>query len=138
MLIEGESARAIWRWLHFTPAELECHDDTHALKIDTDSLDRLERLREEFGASLRITSGYRTPAHNVRVSRTGPHGPHTTGRAYDIAVMGDAAYRLVGLAIPLGFTGIGIHQRGPHAGRYVHLDDIAPSDGVTRPWVWSY
>jgi zinc D-Ala-D-Ala carboxypeptidase len=37
------------------------------------------------------------------------------------------------LAFKLGFTGIGVQQKG--SGRFIHLDTM---EGGTRPTVWSY
>ena len=56
-----------------------------------------------------ITSGYRCPLHNSNVSSTGLRGPHVTGKAADIAVMGEDAHRLlrIALADPV-ITGVGI------------------------------
>ena len=53
---------------------------------------------------MRVTSGYRTPEHNRRVSRTGYEGPHTTGRAVDVAAFGERALRIVRIALAHGFS----------------------------------
>ncbi len=96
---------------------------------------RLERLRQAFGKPMRLSSAYRCPDYNARVSHTGLTGPHTTGRAVDVLISGEEAYRLVQLALEYGFTGIGIAQRGPYERRFIHLDDL---EGDLRPRVWSY
>jgi hypothetical protein len=38
----------------------------------------------------------------------------------------------------LGFTGIGIKQKGPGLSRFVHLDMILPAGRHPRPRLWSY
>jgi hypothetical protein len=55
---------------------------------------------------------------------------HSRGIAVDIAIQGPEAVRLLDLALELGFTGIGVQQKGD--GRFLHLD--------TRdtPAIWSY
>jgi hypothetical protein len=37
-----------------------------------------------------------------------------------------------------GFAGIGISQKGPAAGRFVHIDMMQESETRPRPWIWSY
>ena len=130
-----------WRWPHFTARELACQG-SGALLVVPDFLDRLERVRVALDRPLRVTSGYRSPAHNARVSTTGRDGPHTTGRAIDLACHGRVYLDLLALALDEGFTGIGSHQRGPWAGRYLHLDDLdaawARGQGTRRPHGWTY
>jgi uncharacterized protein YcbK (DUF882 family) len=96
----------------------------------------LDRLREVYGKPLIVTSGYRCPQHNQRVSSTGPSGPHTTGLAVDLGVSGREAVTVLRLALSLGFTGIGVQQKG--GGRFLHLDMVPDSHGHKRPWIWSY
>ena len=119
---------------NFSPDELRC-SHTGLLEINPASLARLQRLRDEYGAVMPVTSGYRHPSHPIEAAKPAP-GPHTTGQAFDIRVMGGGALRLVALAVKHGFTGIGIQQKG--AGRFVHLDDLTDSPGRPRPWIWSY
>jgi zinc D-Ala-D-Ala carboxypeptidase len=124
-------------WPHFPAAELSCrHCHTH--RMQADFMDRLERLRTAFARPLVLSSAYRCGVYNERVSTTGPHGPHTTGRACDIQISGPAAYELLALAVDLGFTGIGVSQKGPHGSRFLHLDDLPASGQAPRPAVWSY
>jgi len=124
-----------WPWPNFTPEEMACRGSGELLVVPV-FMERLQRLRAAFGRPMPVTSGYRTPAHNARVSSTGTDGPHTTGRAVDIAVSGSDAFELVRLALACGFTGIGVRQRGAWNGRFIHLDDIE-SPGI-RPRIWSY
>jgi uncharacterized protein YcbK (DUF882 family) len=101
-----------------------------------DFMDKIERLRVAYGKSLKVTSAARCPEHNAKVSGTGRTGPHTTGRAIDLAVDRGDAYRLTQLAFELGFTGIGWQQKG--GGRFVHIDDLQDAPGQPRPTCWSY
>jgi zinc D-Ala-D-Ala carboxypeptidase len=124
-------------WPHFRAAELVCrHCQTHHMQAEF--MERLEGLRAAFGRPLVLSSAYRCGVYNTRVSSTGLQGPHTTGRACDIRISGPAAYELLALAVDLGFTGIGVQQKGPHGGRFLHLDDLAVSGQAPRPAVWSY
>lgn len=122
------------RWPNFRSNELACPCCGRA-DMEPAFMDRLQSLRTAFGAPLAVTSGFRCPEHNAQVSSTGPAGPHTTGRAVDIAVRGAEALSVINLALPLGFTGLGVAQKG--AGRFLHLDDLeAPR--FPRPNLWSY
>lgn len=106
-------------------------------RVQPDFRLRLNVLRETCGFPLPITSGYRTPEENMRISTTGANGPHTTGRAVDIGISGENVHKLIVLALDAGFTGIGLKQHGPLSGRYVHLDDLTGPD-YPRPRIWTY
>ena len=121
---------------NFTREELACKH-CGRMDIPQSSIDRLQALRDRVGHVLRITSGFRCPEHNNVVSSTGRTGPHTKG-AFDIAIYGDDAYHLVQAAIELGFTGIGVSQKGQVEKRFIHVDDLPDEDGQTRPTIWSY
>lgn len=128
---------AIWRWPNFSPQELACKGSGSIL-IVPETLDRLQMLRDQVGP-LAVSSGYRSPAHNNAVSRTGHDGPHTTGRAFDLKVSHGTSFEVLAIAPGLGFTGIGVRQKGPRAGRFIHLDDLGNEDTKgPRPTVWSY
>lgn len=133
-------------------------------KMDEGTLKRLDDLRHHCGFSFTITSGYRCPEYNNRVSRSGLHGAHTTGQAVDIARSGAQAELIMALAPLFGFRGIGANQKGAHKNRFVHIDDVgteisayelmpdavnaivehlkrrgtAATKGITRPMAWSY
>ncbi len=109
-----------------------------ARRMDDTFMSRLDSLRRVCGFPLGISSGYRCPVHNSAVSSTGDSGPHTTGRAVDIPIVGSRAYRIITEAQTLGFTGIGVKQSGPHKYRFIHLDDLGNEVAGPRPWVWSY
>ncbi len=97
----------------------------------------LDELRQRCGFPFVITSGYRSPEYNARVSESGLTGAHTTGKAADILVSGDKAYRLLQEAMNMAvFTGIGIDQKGEN--RFIHLDICTVADGLPRPIIWSY
>jgi uncharacterized protein YcbK (DUF882 family) len=127
-----------WSWPHIDPAREWACRGTGKLLLDTEFLDLVEDLRTLCGWPLIITSGYRTPMYNASVSTTGLTGPHTTGRALDIRIYGHRAFLLIIHAMTLGFTGIGVSQKGAHASRFVHLDMVPDGPGAPRPWVWSY
>jgi len=127
------------RWPNFTPKEMAersegWEDGVTPMWIDEIFMDSLQALRDKFGP-LPISSGYRSPDYNNRISSTGRDGPHTKGRAADILLYGKDAFGLLAAIGPYGFTGVGIKQTGPYKSRFVHLDNLP---GPNRPWVWSY
>lgn len=123
---------------HFSDDELKCQCGCGRMEITPNFLDKLEALRECYGKPIRISSGYRCPAHNAGVSHTGARGPHTIG-AVDIPVSGGEAYDLLRAAWVVGFSGIGMSQHGKHASRFIHLDDCDITDSrIPRPMLWSY
>ena len=118
---------------YFSEAELKCKCGCGEAKTDLDFLSLLDLLREEFGKPVILSSAYRCPEYNAKVSSTGANGPHTTGKAVDILARGTDAYTIMKIATKLGFTGIGVSQRG--VSRFIHLDTLVND---MRPWVWSY
>jgi zinc D-Ala-D-Ala carboxypeptidase len=116
---------------NFAAAEFNCtHCGKNAMKPEF--LSRLQELRTAFGKPMRVTSGYRCPLHAMEAKKASP-GAHASGLAVDIAVDGTAAYEVLRLAFAMGFTGIGVNQKG--GGRFIHLDTMT---GSPRPNVWSY
>lgn len=123
-------------WPYFSNSEL-VSPDTGRHEMDEHFMFRLVLLRERLGFPLRINSAYRSREHNARVGGSS-RSAHMVGKAVDISISHDDAYRLVRMALLLGFTGIGISQRGDHNGRFVHLDDLEKAPGISRPAIWSY
>jgi len=122
---------------HFSDRELRCRHCYENL-VDDGFLHFLETLRSRVGIPLVVSSGYRCPVHNAAVSTTGAHGPHTTGKAVDILIAGEDAFRLIRFALALQATGIGVKQKGPVGSRFIHLDILTEQEGFPRPRFWSY
>lgn len=118
---------------NFSEAEFRCKH-TRQCTMHPDFMARLQKLRVTFGKPMVISSGYRDPTHPVEARKASP-GAHAMGRAADVAVAGEDAYRLVAFALMHGFTGIGVQQKG--GGRFIHLDDVPPGV-LPRPTIWSY
>jgi len=119
---------------HFSYEELRC-PCCGRCPMDMDYMEELEELRAAYGKPMVVSSGYRCPDHNDKVSSTGRNGPHTTGCAVDVLVSGHDAHLLTGLAFAHGFTGVGVSQKGEHGKRFIHLDRL---HNANRPWIWSY
>jgi uncharacterized protein YcbK (DUF882 family) len=122
---------------HFSNKDLACPCcRTNGMRIHF--LRELEILRIWWGRPLTLSSAFRCPAHNARVSKTGESGPHTKGLAVDVLVSGQDAFRFLKYAIASGFPGIGINQAGPMGSRYIHIDMCEDSAEFKRPRVWTY
>ena len=118
-------------WVNFKPKEFEC-SHCNILKISSDLMDFIQTARDNLGPLI-ITSAYRCQDHNNSVSKTGPNGPHTTGKAVDISVK-DSQHRkqLITYFAPK-VTGLGI------AKSFIHIDLLDEEDGFTmRPNSWVY
>lgn len=120
---------------YFSLDEFACKHCRQNL-IDHAFVQELDDLRHNLGFPLVISSGYRCPDHNAKVSSTGRTGPHTTGRAADIAVSHARAHEVLQVAMTMGFSGIGVNQKG--SSRFIHLDVLPDAPGQPRPTVWSY
>jgi len=120
---------------YFTYAEFDQKgvEGSGEIHMDRRFLQYLDALRHKCGFPFIISSGYRSPEYNARVSSTGLTGPHTSGKAADVSVSRENAYRVLENAFELGcFTGIGINQKGE--GRFIHLDTIQRPHST----VWTY
>lgn len=105
--------------------------------MDEAFMQKLLQLRKQYGKAIALSSAYRSKEHNTSVGGA-PQSPHIYGKAVDILVYGTDAYRIVHLALQLGFTGIGVSQKGDPAKRFIHLDTMESSSSVLRPTIWSY
>jgi zinc D-Ala-D-Ala carboxypeptidase len=124
----------ILRWRYFDPAtdaKLSC-SCCNVMGMDDKFMQALDAIREECGFPFRVNSAYRCPAHNSAVSSTGERGPHTTGRAIDIAAASSSArLAIMEAAQRQGFRRFGI------ARTFIHIDNLTEADGFP-PGVWSY
>lgn len=126
---------AAWLWPNFTPEEMACRH-CGELKISIGFMNLAQALRWIVDFPLPVSSAYRCPVHNAAVSSTGAAGPHTTGKAGDLGIDRERAFIVLSKAPLIGFTGVGIQQKG--GGRYIHLDTLTKGPDVPRPTAWSY
>ncbi len=118
-------------WCNFTPDEVKCQH-CGELKIDEELMDLIQDARETLGP-LRITSGYRCSEHNNNISSTGPNGPHTTGKAIDIATSSSQKRKELIDYFATKVSGLGI------AKSFIHIDLLTSEDGFdARPNSWIY
>ena len=128
--------KAKWKeYPNFSKKEFDCKYSGKN-EMQHEFMKKLQTLREFYGKSLKISSGYRDYSHPVEAKKPYKNGAHPTGLAADLIVDRKDAYKVLELAIGLGFTGIGIKQHGK--GRFIHLDTIKDNPLQLRPTIWSY
>ena len=118
-------------WCNFTPDEFRC-SCCNRLEISSDIMDLLQTARNDLGP-LQITSAYRCPDHNSKVSSTGASGPHTTGMAVDIHVSNSQHRKQLIDYFTKKVTGLGV------AKTFLHIDLLTSDHGFEmRPNAWKY
>ncbi|GAA3087665.1 glucosaminidase domain-containing protein [Streptosporangium carneum] len=99
-------------------------------RISVELVRCLQAIRDRLGKSVRISSGYRSWARNVRVysGRQATMSRHCSGQAADISVVGMTGMEIAKVAIDVWGDKIGIGV----GDRYAHID-------VRGHWaVWTY
>lgn len=116
---------------NFTRDEFECQcGKCTAQMIDTELVDKLQRIRDVLGVPLKITSGYRCILHNAAVK--GSSGSkHRYGMAADWRTanrsINPVALGILAQAVRFGGIGIYWHSRGA----FVHAD----TRGTKATWL---
>ena len=82
---KGENVK-LSKNFHLREYECSCSHCSETL-VDLDHVVKLQKLREDLGASVRITSAYRCPKHNAAVGGAA-NSQHKEGTATDIQVSG--------------------------------------------------
>lgn len=90
---------------NFTVKEFACHDGSDQVLIDLDLVAILQAMRDQLGAPITITSGYRTLSHNAAVGGAA-NSFHTKGQAADIVVSGKATAEVAACAETAGALGV--------------------------------
>lgn len=91
---------------NFKVKEFRCKDGSDKILIDTDFVrDKLQAIRDHFGAAVTINSAYRTATYNKKVG--GASGSyHLKGQAFDIVVKGHTPAEVAKYAYQIGVPGI--------------------------------
>ena len=119
------------KWVNFSLDEFKCQCGCGYVSVHSDLLDLLQIARNVLGP-ITITSAYRCPDHNDKVSSTGLSGPHTTSKACDIHVSNSQHRKLLIDYFTNKVTGLGI------AKTFIHIDIISPEELSHRPNCWLY
>lgn len=91
---------------NFTVREFRCKDGSDKILIDLGFVkEKLQAIRDHFGAAVTINSGYRTESYNAKVG--GANGSyHMKGQAFDIVVKGHTPQEVARYAQEIGIPGI--------------------------------
>lgn len=135
MLIKFKKGDNLQITNHFNSSEFECPCNKCTDQfIDDILINKLEELRNQYGSLIRISSGYRCPAHNIEVGGVS-NSAHSSGIASDIQpfVMNvDELDKLYNLAYKM-FDNIGDGRRL----KFIHVDVRPPKiDGKKRTWTY--
>ena len=107
---------------NFTSLEFDCHGSGCCSEtiINPKLVEYVQKIRDHFGKSITVTSGYRCPVHNKRIGgATGSR--HSKGDAADIVVAGVAPREVAKYAESIGIKGIGLYETNAD-GHFTHVD----------------
>ncbi len=117
---------------NFTREELSCKCGCGYMIYDHVSLTMLQWIRDEYKKPMPVLSGCRCKAHNAKFS-SNPQSDHVNGFGIDIIVNNSQdRYKLIKLAIQVGFNRIGVRDSMIHIGMG-HNDNPNP-----REVLWLY
>lgn len=107
---------------NFNSLEFDCHGSGCCSEtiINPKLVEYVQKIRDHFGKSITVTSGYRCPIHNKRIGgATGSR--HSKGDAADIVVSGVAPREVAKYAESIGIKGIGLYETNAD-GHFTHID----------------
>ncbi len=116
--------------MFFEYSEFNSPDERDSyMNMDVSFLNKLSKARELAAIGFKITSGYRSPAHNAKVGGV-PSSSHTNGHAVDIyAPTSTQKYIIINSLLQAGFNRIGI------AKNFIHVDD---DPNKSEDVIWTY
>lgn len=105
---------------NFVSTEFDCQGRGCCTEtyIDDELVERLQQIRDHFGAAVTINSGYRCSKHNRNVGGA-TRSKHVQGMAADIVVRNIAPIEVARYAESIGIKGIGLYDS------FVHVDTRA-------------
>ena len=107
---------------NFNSNEFDCHGSGCCSQtlIDEQLVKYLQKIRDHFGKSVNVSSGYRCATHNKNVGGA-TASRHTKGQAADIYISGVAPAEIAKYAESIGILGIGLYETNAD-GHFVHID----------------
>ncbi len=116
--------------MFFEYSEFDSPDEKNSyMNMDVAFLNKLSKARELAAIGFKITSGYRSPAHNAKVGGV-TLSSHTVGRAVDIyAPTSTQKYIIINALLQAGFNRIGV------AKNFIHVDD---DPSKSEDVIWTY
>ena len=119
---------------YFTLSEFDSPDEPGSSKhMNEDFLFRLDYARHKANTPFVITSGYRSEAHNNKVSKIGERSPHRRGLAADISTTNSRSrFLILQSLMGAGFTRIGIGKD------FIHVDSDHADNCLLVDLIWHY
>ena len=107
---------------NFNSLEFDCHGSGCCSEtiINPKLVEYVQKIRDHFGKSITVTSGYRCPVHNKRIGGS-TCSRHSKGDAADIVVSGVAPREVAKYAESIGIKGIGLYETNAD-GHFTHVD----------------
>ena len=111
---------------NFSKSEMACRCGCGIYEMDDEFMRMLQELRNEMNGPLRVTSARRCDRHNDAVStaKNKKNAVYNLGQASNILISGERTMLLFEKARKVGFSGIGLSQKGNHSSRFLHLDTL--------------
>ncbi len=106
--------------LNFKAKEFKCKGGEDEILISEELIAVLQDIRNHFGKSVNVMSGYRSPAYN-RSIHGATNSYHVKGMAADIQIPGVDPITVALYAQSKGVHGIGLYSYGTSAS-FVHVD----------------
>lgn len=103
---------------HFKVREFACRDGSDPVFVAPRLVEVLEAVRVHFGATVTVTSGYRTVSYNATVENSSKTSQHCNGLAADIKVAGVSPAAVADYAEQL----LGSHGGVGRYGTFTHID----------------
>lgn len=104
------------------------------VKIDSNLVTILQRIRDHFGKPVNVSSGYRPAAYNATIPTASSTSKHILGRAADISITGISPISIAMYAQSIGARGIGMYvyldKKGVNNG-FVHIDTRSKDNDQT-------
>lgn len=100
---------------NFISTEFDCQGKgcCSSTQIDEELITYLQQIRNHFGKSVNINSGYRCQIHNANIGGA-TRSNHMDGEAADIRINGIAPIEIARYAESIGIKGIGVYSWGVH------------------------
>lgn len=129
MVIEYEKTDESKLAGNFHAGEFKCKcNRCSTMLIDEKLVQILQKIRDHFGVSVNVNSGYRCPEHNAEVGGSSS-SHHMRGMAADIRVKGITPKEVAEYAESIGVKRIGLYEGDE--GEFVHIG----SDETKRFWL---
>lgn len=110
---------------NFKSTEFDCHGKGCCTEtpIHEDLVAILQKVRDHFGVSVTVNSGYRCPVHNANVGGASKTSYHMTGQAADISVKGVHPVIVARYIDTLNVNGrVGCYTWNDKGSGFVHVD----------------